>query len=160
MSHRILSSRTVTVLCVGCYRCVRGVFLSVLMIAALAAANLPNSAWAVEPSKTDAALEDRVKALIPELEAYTASGMKAFDVPGLAMGIVAGDKLVYVKGFGVRRKAGGAPVDTRTVFQIGSNTKAFLTTLIAFRDAPQYWQRAARSSGQRSSRRGVRSPVP
>src|SRR6266403_5426143 len=113
------------------YRRVWGVFLSVLMIAALTAANLPNSASAVEPSKTDAAMEDRVKALIPELEAYTASGMKAFDVPGLAMGIVAGDKLVYARGFGVRSKAGGAPVDTRTVFQIGSNAKAFLTTTMA-----------------------------
>jgi CubicO group peptidase (beta-lactamase class C family) len=131
MSHRILSSRTVTVLCVGCYRCVRGVFLSFLTIAALATANLPNMARAAEPSKTDAAMEDRVKALIPELEAYTASGMKAFDVPGLAMGIVAGDKLVYARGFGVRRKAGGAPVDTRTIFQIGSTAKAFLTTTMA-----------------------------
>src|SRR6266536_263927 len=126
MSHRILSSRTVTVLCVGCYRCVGGVFLSFLMIAALATANLPNRAWAAEPSRTDSAMEERVKALIPELEAYTASGMKAFDVPGLAIGIVAGDKLVYAKGFGVRRKAGCAPVDTRTIFQIGSTTKAFL----------------------------------
>src|SRR5437773_3668901 len=131
MSHRILSSRTVTVLCVGCYRCVGGAFLSFLMIAALATANLPNRAWAAEPSRTDAAMEEGVKALIPELEAYTASGMKAFDVPGLAMGIVAGDKLVYAKGFGVRRKAGGAPVDTRTIFQIGSTSKAFLTTTMA-----------------------------
>jgi CubicO group peptidase (beta-lactamase class C family) len=45
--------------------------------------------------------------------------MKAFDVPGLAMGIVAGDKLVYAKGFGVGSKTGGVPVDTHTVFQIG-----------------------------------------
>ena len=52
--------------------------------------------------------------------------MQAFGVPGLAIGIVAGDRLVYAKGFGVRSKAGGAPVDARTVFQIGSTTKAFL----------------------------------
>jgi CubicO group peptidase (beta-lactamase class C family) len=84
-----------------------------------------------EPSKTAAAMEDRVQALIPEIESYTASGMKAFDVPGLAMGIVAGDQLVYARGFGVRRKAGGAPVDPRTVFQIGSTTKAFLTATMA-----------------------------
>ena len=57
--------------------------------------------------------------------------MKAFDVPGLAIGIVADDRLVYAKGFGVRSKAGGAPVDSRTVFQIGSTTKAFLTTTMA-----------------------------
>jgi CubicO group peptidase (beta-lactamase class C family) len=105
--------------------------LSFLMIAALAIASLPNMARAAEPPRTDAAMEDRVKALIPEFEAYTASGMKAFDVPGLAVGIVAGDKLVYARGFGVRSKAGGVPVDTRTVFQIGSTSKAFLTTTMA-----------------------------
>ena len=43
-------------------------------------------------------MEDRVKALIPEFEAYLASGMKGFDVPGLAMGIVAGDKPVGTMG--------------------------------------------------------------
>jgi hypothetical protein len=39
---------------------------------------------------------------------YIATNMKAFDVPGLAIGIVAGDKLIYAEGFGVRSK-GGAP---------------------------------------------------
>jgi CubicO group peptidase (beta-lactamase class C family) len=110
---------------------VRGVFLSFLMIAALATASRPERARAAELSGTDAAMEDRVRALIPEFEAYTASGMKGFDVPGLGMGIVVGDKLVYAKGFGVRSKAGGATVDPRTVFQIGSAAKAFLTTTLA-----------------------------
>lgn len=112
-------------------RRVRGVFLPFLMIAALAGFNLANVAQAAEPSKTDAAMEDRVQVPIPELEAYIASGMKGFDVPGLAIGIVAGDKLVYAKGFGVRSKSGGVPVDTRTVFQNGSCTKAFLAATMA-----------------------------
>ena len=75
-------------------------------------------------------MEDRIAALAPELEAYIAAGMKDFDLPGLAIGIVTGDRLVYAKGFGVRRK-GGEPVDTETVFQIGSTTKAFLATTLA-----------------------------
>ena len=78
----------------------------------------------------DPAMEARIAALVPRLETYIADGMKAFDSPGLAIGIVAGDKLVYAKGFGVRRK-GGEPVDTRTVFQIGSATKGFLATTMA-----------------------------
>jgi CubicO group peptidase (beta-lactamase class C family) len=57
--------------------------------------------------------------------------MKAMDVPGLAIGIIANDKLVYGKGFGVRRKSGSVAVDTQTVFQIGSTTKAFLATTLA-----------------------------
>ncbi len=68
--------------------------------------------------------------LVPELEAYIRAGMTGFDDPGLAIGIVAKDRLVYAKGFGTRRK-GGEPVDTRTVFQIGSTTKAFLATTMA-----------------------------
>ncbi|MBI3709294.1 MAG: serine hydrolase [Proteobacteria bacterium] len=100
------------------------------MIAALASFNPANAAGAAEPLGT-AAIEDRVQALIPDIEAYIAGGMKGFDVPGVAIGIVAGDKLVYAKGFGVRSKSDGLPVDTRTIFQIGSNTKAFLATIEA-----------------------------
>jgi CubicO group peptidase (beta-lactamase class C family) len=70
-------------------------------------------------------------ALVPSLESYIAKGMKTYDAPGVAIGIVAGDKLVYSKGFGVRSKSGGAPVDPGTVFQIGSTTKAFLAATIA-----------------------------
>ncbi len=112
------------------YRCVRRVCLSFLTVVALASFSLEDVAWAAEQPKTDGAVEDRVQALIPELEAYIAGGMKEFDVPGLAIGIVAKDRLVYAKGLGVRSKSGGGPVDTRTIFQIGSTTKAFLAATL------------------------------
>jgi len=73
----------------------------------------------------------RIEALEPELDSYVTAGMKAFDTPGLAIGIVSGDKLVYAQGFGVRSKAKGGAVGTRTVFQIGSTTKAFLAATLA-----------------------------
>ncbi len=78
----------------------------------------------------DVAFEQKVLSVVPAVEDYIAANMKAFDVPGLAIGIVVGDKVVYAKGFGVRSK-GGAPVDTHTVFQIGSATKTFLATTMA-----------------------------
>ena len=53
----------------------------------------------------------KVEALAPDLEAYIARGMEMFDVPGVAVGIVTGDQLVYAKGFGSSRKGGGDPVD-------------------------------------------------
>jgi CubicO group peptidase (beta-lactamase class C family) len=108
-----------------------GVLASILATAVACAMNLTDPARGAELSTTDAAMVDRVQALIPELEAYIESGMRAFDVPGMAIGIIAGDRLVYAKGFGVRSKSGGLPVDTRTIFQIGSTTKAFLTTSMA-----------------------------
>ena len=93
-----------------------------------ATSHLPNTAQAAEP---DPVVEARIQAAIPEIETYIADGMKAFDVPGLAIGIVANDKLVYAKGFGVRSRPGGQSVDPHTVFQIGSTTKGFLATTIA-----------------------------
>src|SRR5262249_46750106 len=107
-------------------RRIAGVSRAFLIIVALIGFDPDNATRAADVSKSDTATEDRVQALIPAIEAYIASGMRGFDVPGLALGIVAGDKLIYVKGFGVRSKSGGMPVDTRTIFQIGSNAKAFL----------------------------------
>lgn len=72
-----------------------------------------------------------VEKLAPDLEAYVEAGMKDFDVPGTAIGIVVGDKLVYAKGFGVRAKSDDRAVDPGTIFQIGSTTKAFLATTMA-----------------------------
>jgi CubicO group peptidase (beta-lactamase class C family) len=106
------------------------IMLRLPIVAALAALTFFDPASAAEAAKPDAAMEARIQALIPDLEAYIASGMTAFDNPGLAIGIVAGDELVYAKGFGVGKK-GGEPVDTRTVFQIGSATKGFLATTMA-----------------------------
>lgn len=82
-------------------------------------------------AESDQALKARIQGLIPRLETYIDGGMKAFDVPGLASGIVAGDELIYAKGFGVRSKSGGEAVSPGTVFQIASTSKAFLATTMA-----------------------------
>jgi CubicO group peptidase (beta-lactamase class C family) len=84
-----------------------------------------------EPGKPEQSAAERIQALTPKLESYVADGMKSFDIPGAAIGMVADDKLVYSKGFGVRSKSGGQPVDTQTLFEIGSATKAFLSTTMA-----------------------------
>ena len=96
-----------------------------LTLAALLLALSPPAA-----AQDASAMEARIEALVPDLEAYVAKGMTDFDVPGVAVGIVSGDRLVYAKGFGLRAK-GGEAVDSGTVFQIGSTTKAFLGTSIA-----------------------------
>ena len=95
---------------------------SALLTAAALSVSAPEGTQAEERSASPMAA--RVEALIPELEAYIQSGMKAFDVPGLAIGIVTGDRLVYAKGFGVRRKRAASRSTPKTVFQIGSTTKA------------------------------------
>jgi CubicO group peptidase (beta-lactamase class C family) len=102
--------------------CARASILSAIALASLSLI----TARAAEP-----AMDARIQAMLPELERVVADGMTAFDMPGLAIGIVRGDRLVYAKGFGTRGKADPAPVDTRTVFQIGSVAKSFLATTMA-----------------------------
>src|ERR1700716_2576523 len=117
----------------GAFRHAKVVVFPLLMAAVLSVC-VSDVTQAEERSATP--MEARVKALIPELEAYLQSGMKAFDVPGLAIGIVTGDRLIYAKGFGVRGKSGGAAVDPQTVFQIGSAAQGFPATTTAIAGAP------------------------
>jgi CubicO group peptidase (beta-lactamase class C family) len=72
-----------------------------------------------------------IEALLPEFEKQVAEGMKAFSVPGVAVGIVHDDKLIYGKGFGVRELGKAEQVTPETIFQVGSTTKAFLATTLA-----------------------------
>jgi CubicO group peptidase (beta-lactamase class C family) len=67
----------------------------------------------------------------PDLDAYVASSMKAFDVPGIAVAIVKDNKILLAKGYGVRKLGESTPVDEFTQFAIGSNTKAFTTVALA-----------------------------
>ncbi len=53
--------------------------------------------------------------------------MRSFRVPGAAVGIIHGDRVVYLRGFGSADGA-GRPVTPRTPFLIGSNSKS-LTAL-------------------------------
>jgi CubicO group peptidase (beta-lactamase class C family) len=66
-----------------------------------------------------------------DLDAYVASSMKAFDVPGMAVAIVKDGKIVVAKGYGIRKLGDPTPVDEFTMFGIGSNTKAFTTAALA-----------------------------
>jgi CubicO group peptidase (beta-lactamase class C family) len=72
-----------------------------------------------------------IEALLPEFEKQVAEGMKAFSVPGVAVGIVHDDKLIYAKGFGVRELGKPDQVTPETIFQVGSTTKAFFATTLA-----------------------------
>jgi len=67
----------------------------------------------------------------PDLDAYVASSMKTFDVPGMAVAIVKDGKILVAKGYGVRKLGDPTPVDEFTMFAIGSNTKAFTTAALA-----------------------------
>lgn len=67
----------------------------------------------------------------PLVDRYIDSLLKEWNVPGLALGIVYKDQLVYAKGYGYRDLEKKLPVESTTVFPIASNTKLFTATLAA-----------------------------
>lgn len=66
-----------------------------------------------------------------DFDAYVTSAMKTFDAPGAAIAIVKDGKVVFAKGYGVKKLGAPSPIDTHTLFQIASNTKAFTTASLA-----------------------------
>jgi CubicO group peptidase (beta-lactamase class C family) len=57
--------------------------------------------------------------------------LKAWEVPGAAVVIVQGDRVLYLKGQGTRRLGGKEPVTADTTFGLASCSKAFTTLALA-----------------------------
>ncbi|HQU93400.1 MAG TPA: serine hydrolase domain-containing protein, partial [Pyrinomonadaceae bacterium] len=60
-----------------------------------------------------------------EIDALTERSMKAFEVPGISVGVIKDGKLIYAKGHGARSLKSGAKMDENTLVGIASNSKAF-----------------------------------
>lgn len=65
-----------------------------------------------------------------EIDSLVERTMKTFDVPGIAVAIVKDNKIIYVKGHGVRSLNTKQKVDENTLFGIASNSKAFTTAAL------------------------------
>lgn len=61
---------------------------------------------------------------VGQIDAYVQAQMEAAQVPGLALGVVQGDRVLHLRGFGAADDSGRA-VTTQTPFNIGSVTKSF-----------------------------------
>lgn len=64
------------------------------------------------------------------LDTYVEKGMRDWQIPGLALGIVQNDSLLYARGYGVRELGKPGRVDEHTLFAIASNTKAFTASVL------------------------------
>jgi CubicO group peptidase (beta-lactamase class C family) len=83
------------------------------------------------PAAADDLPPEKVTAALPGLEKYI-DGLRAkTGVPGLAVAVVHADRVVYLKGFGVREVGSTGAVDADTVFQLASVSKPLTTTVIA-----------------------------
>ena len=65
------------------------------------------------------------------LDDYVTSAMKDWGVPGLAIAVVKDDRIVLAKGYGVRELGKPEAVGERTLFAIGSSSKAFTAAAMA-----------------------------
>ena len=73
----------------------------------------------------------RVIEALPKLDEMAQAGIRAGEVPGLAIAVVLQDEVVYAKGFGVREAGKNAAVDPDTVFQFASCSKPISSTVVA-----------------------------
>lgn len=82
---------------------------------------------AATPANDAAELEARLAGLAETLERER----ERQHVPGMAVAVVRGDRIVFARGFGVRDLTSNEAVTPETLFAIGSSTKAFTATAIA-----------------------------
>jgi CubicO group peptidase (beta-lactamase class C family) len=68
---------------------------------------------------------------IDALKAFISEGMAKLAVPGVAIGLIDGGRVVFEGGLGVKALGRPAPVDADTLFIAASNTKALTTLLLA-----------------------------
>ena len=60
-----------------------------------------------------------------DLDSLVERTLRAFDVPGIAVGVIKDGAVIYAKGHGVSSLATMHKVDENTLFGIASNSKAF-----------------------------------
>ncbi len=65
-------------------------------------------------------------------DAYMEKVLKDWNAPGIGVGIVVNDKLVFAKGYGYRDYEKKLPITSKTLFPIASNTKLFTAVAAGF----------------------------
>ncbi|MBV8644511.1 MAG: serine hydrolase [Candidatus Eremiobacteraeota bacterium] len=76
-----------------------------------------------------ASAQDTPAFFSPSFDAYVTQAMKDWKVPGVSIAIVKDGK-TYTKGYGVREVGKPGAVDGKTLFAIGSSSKAFTVALL------------------------------
>ncbi len=78
-----------------------------------------------------AVAEQAVQAALPKLEQLAQAAVDRGDVPGLSIAVVYRDRVVFLKGFGLREEGKPDTVDADTVFQLASCSKPVSATVVA-----------------------------
>jgi CubicO group peptidase (beta-lactamase class C family) len=108
-------------------------FLALVLCLALSIAVVPTAL--VAQQSTTATATDYTSALAA-IEKTLEEKRKEFGIPGMSLAIVKDDKVIYLKGLGVKDFERNNPVTPDTRFAIGSATKAF-TAMLAVMSADE-----------------------
>ncbi|MGW2238365.1 serine hydrolase [Streptomyces sp. NPDC001759] len=111
--------------------------------AAVETSPLPTVPPAQPPSQLTRA---EVETAVSRLDGVVRDAMRRTGVPGVALGVVHDDKVLYLKGFGVRTAGTKDRVGVDTVFQLASVSKPLASTVVGERDmarGPRVLQTAA-----------------
>jgi CubicO group peptidase (beta-lactamase class C family) len=81
-------------------------------------------------------------------DAFMEKTLKDWNAPGIGVGIVVGDKLVFAKGYGYRDYEKKLPITPQTMFPIASNTKLFTAVAAGFlvEEGKLAWDRPIKES--------------
>jgi CubicO group peptidase (beta-lactamase class C family) len=71
------------------------------------------------------------EALVSRFETYAEESRRTWGTPGMAVVLLAEGQVIGVKAFGVKEAGGKDAVDPNTLFQIGSASKSFTSSLVA-----------------------------
>ncbi len=105
------------------------VFLFVILVILLAI--LLNTYVVSEAQNTGSNELKQQQKISSDFDKYAEEARKSWNIPGMAVAIVKDDKIIFSKGYGVKKLGDNDPIDAHTLFQIGSTSKAFTTTLMA-----------------------------
>nr|WP_141203006.1 serine hydrolase [Streptomyces griseorubiginosus] len=89
---------------------------------------LPTVPPAQPPSQLTRA---KVETAVSQLDGVVQDAMRRTGVPGVAVGVVYDDKVMYLKGFGTRKVGTEDRVGADTVFQLASVSKPLASTVVA-----------------------------
>ena len=96
--------------------------LAMLILISLVFIALPVKSASAQDFSLEQVDKDRI-------DAYIQSRMQTANIPGLALGVVYGDQVVYLKGYGIAGPDGRA-VTAQTPFILGSTSKSFTALAI------------------------------
>jgi CubicO group peptidase (beta-lactamase class C family) len=69
--------------------------------------------------------------ITPKVDAAVAAAMRQFKLPGVAVAVVRGHQVMHQRGYGLADVVSGAPVNTQTLFKLGSISKPITALALA-----------------------------